>query len=320
MIRSAPGGPDVEVVIPTHEGAARLRRALRSLAVQTTPAAVRVVVNGSRDGTVGMLASEFPQVEVLELPHNIGFGAAINRAVARSTAALIVLMNDDAEADPRFVERMAAAWRDSGAEMVAGCMRTPTGRVETLGVIVDRSLNAYDAGFGSSYPPTGEEVSPILGPSGGAAGYARDAFARAGGFDETLFAYLEDVDLAIRMRLAGMRCAPAPDAFVWHAHSATLGARSARKNELLGFAREYLLWKHGAGLSIPERARARALDLVVYSGKLVFDRDLGAVRGAWRARGRVRARPRPPANPALPGLLADLTAREQLARRLARRR
>lgn len=320
MSSPAPGEAEVEVVIPTHDGAERLRRALASLAAQTAPATVRVVVNGSRDGTSRMLAGEHPQVDVLELPQNVGFGAAINRAAERSKAGLLILMNDDAEADSSFVERMTAAWRGSGAEMVAGCMRTPAGRVETLGIIVDRALNAYDAGFGSPYPPPRDAAPPILGPSGGAAGYAREAFARAGGFDETLFAYLEDVDLAIRMQLAGMRCVSVPDAFVWHAHSATLGAGSARKNELLGFAREYLLWKHGAGMSIAERARARALDLVVYSGKLAIDRDAGAARGAWRARRHVRRRPRPPANPALPGLLADMGLGEQLSRRLARRR
>jgi GT2 family glycosyltransferase len=142
-----------------------------------------------------------------------------------------------------------------------------------------------------------------------------------GGFDETIFIYYEDVDLAIRMQLDGMSCVAAPDAFVRHEHSATVGARSARKNELLGFARGYLLWKYGRNLTLRERARGLLTDAVVYAGKAVIDRNVAALRGRRRARRVTGDRVRPPADPRFAEMpLLRLGLRESLSRRLARRR
>jgi len=160
-----------------------------------------------------------------------------------------------------------------------------------------------------------------MGPSGGAALITREAFESLGGFDEAIFAYLEDADLAIRMRLEGMVIALAPGAVVWHEHSATLGSGSAAKNELMGCSRAYLLWKHGRGMPLMRRLEVHLTDLIVYCGKALIDRNLGAVRGhvrAWREhRGRTRPRPSPGFD-ALP--FVELGPLEALARRLDRRR
>lgn len=311
---------EIEVLIPHWNRASGLRGALDSLRLQTLPASTCVVDNGSTDETGTMLASDYPEVRVVHLPRNLGFGAALNRGVQTSRARIVVFLNNDAVADARFLERLATRQAETAAEMVAGCLRSPDGRIESLGVEVDSSLNAYDAYYGQPFEDGFSAPAP-LGPTGGAGAYLRDAFESVGGFDETLFAYLEDVDLAIRMRLAGLRCAAAPDAFVWHRHSATLGARSARKNELLGFGRGYLLWKFGGGLSKTQRLTAALGDCVVYAGKAVVDRNLGAVRGRLRARRLLRGRPRPAPDPRIAELpLLRLSLREALGRRVARRR
>ena len=311
--------PDIEVLIPHHNRAASLARTLDALAAQTLRAEVCVIDNASTDGTAEMLSGGHPEVRVVSLAANLGFGAAINRGAETSRARLLVLLNNDAVPDARFIELIEAAQRGTGAEMVAACLRSPDGRVESLGVEVDRSLNAYDAGHGGDFEP-GVAAEP-LGPTGGAGAYLRAAFNEVGGFDETIFAYLEDVDLAIRMRLAGMTCAVQPAAFAYHEHSATLGARSAAKNELVGFARGYLLWKHGRSLPVGARAWAHATDAIVYLGKAVMDRNVSALRGRLRARRVTRSRERPGANPALGSLpLLDLGRRASLRRRLERRR
>ncbi len=312
--------PRVEVLIPHRDRVASLARTLESLESQTVAATACVIDNGSTDTTRAMLAERFPGVRVVALERNHGFGAAVNRGAFSSRAELLVLLNNDAVADERFVEALVAARSATGAEMVAGCLRSPDGPVESLGVEVDRALNTYDAGFGLA-DPARYVGPPPLGPSGGAALYEREAFVRAGGFDEAFFAYLEDVDLALRMRLAGCRCALALDALAWHEHSATLGARSDAKNELLGHSRAYLLWKHGAALTAPQRVQAHLIDAVVYAGKAVIDRNLGALRGRRRAALERRGRVRPPADPRLRELpLLDLGLAESLRRRLVRRR
>ena len=89
------------------------------------------------------------------------------------------------------------------------------------------------------------DVPNPLGPSGAAAAYLNDAFWEAGGFDERIFAYWEDVDLALSLRTLGYKCALARRAIGTHAHSATLGSGSPRKNYLMGFGRGYVLRKWG---------------------------------------------------------------------------
>lgn len=292
---SAHGLPAAEVLIPHHNRADSLRRTLRALKRQTHPTPVRVVDNASSDETREMLSTDFPEVACTPLDSNLGFGAALNRGAEHTDATVLVFLNNDAVPDERFCEELLAVQADSGAEMVAARLGRPGGLIESLGVEVDRSLIAYDVAYGEEWEGAVERhPDPPLAPSGGAAAVVRDAFMAAGGFDEGFFAYLEDVDLGIRMRMLGMRCVLAPRAVVWHEHSATLGPGSEAKNRLLGSGRSRLARKYGANLTASARARGLVIDAAVYAGKALVDRNLGALRG-WGA--SARATPRGPADP-----------------------
>ena len=287
--------PSAEVLIPHFNRAESLRRTLEALERQTHPVPVRVVDNASPDGTLEMLRAEFPAVAVTELQSNLGFGSALNRAVGDTDAAVLIFLNNDAVPDERFCEELLTTQAETGAEMVAACLGRPDGRIESLGVEVDGSLIAYDVGYGEEREGApARHPEPPLAPSGGAAAFSREAFLEAGKFDEGFFAYLEDVDLGIRMRMLGMRCALAPGAMVWHEHSGTLGPGSEAKNRLLGSGRGRLVRKYGRNLTWAARARGLVIDGAVYAGKALIDRNLGAVRGRAEAR---RAVPRGPADP-----------------------
>jgi GT2 family glycosyltransferase len=114
-----------------------------------------------------------------------------------------------------------------------------------------------------------------------------------GGFDEGFFAYMEDVDLGIRMRMLGMRCVLAADAVAWHEHSATLGSGSAAKNRLLARGRARIARKYGANLAWSARARGFLIEAAVNGGKAIIDRNFGAVRGHLEG---LRRTPRGPAD------------------------
>jgi GT2 family glycosyltransferase len=315
---SAPELPSAEVLIPHHNRADSLRRTLQALERQTHRVPVRVVDNASSDGTPEMLRSEFGEVECTRLEANLGFGAALNRAVEASKAEVLVFLNNDALPDERFCEELLAAQSVSGVEMVAACLLRGDGRVESLGIQVDRSLIAYDIAYGED--PEGaakRHPGPPLAPSGGAAAFAREAFRAAGGFDEGFFAYLEDVDLGIRMRMLGMRCVLAPRAKAVHEHSATLGSGSEAKNRLLGSGRARLVRKYAANLTLSARARGLLIDGVVFAGKALIDRNLGAVRGHREAS---RATPRGPVDPRFERVpLIDRGIAASLRSRLGRR-
>jgi GT2 family glycosyltransferase len=280
-------------MIPTLNGRALLGRALRALQRQELAADVCVIDNGSADGTATMVESDFPGTRLIRFNSNQGFGRAINEGARTSSADLVVSLNNDAEPDPAFVLEIAESYTHTRPEMIAACLRQEDGSIDSLGVEIDSSLWAYDVARGDTYGlPSHKGLEP-LAPTGGAAAYRRDAFLDLGGFDEQIVAYLEDVELGIRMRMAGMRCALAYRSFAWHRHSATLGSGSTEKNRLMGSSRGYLIWRHGSNLSARERFRGFVGDLVVYSGQMLIDRNMGSVRGRLERHRALRGSQRP---------------------------
>ena len=310
--------PSAEVLIPHFNRAESLRATLTALSRQTRRVPVRVVDNGSVDGTREMLRLDFPDVACTPLDSNLGFGAALNRGAAESEADVLVFVNNDAVPEERFCEALLEAQASSGAEMVAACLRRRDGRVESLGVEVDQSLIPVDVAYGEEWEGAVERhPTPPAGPSGGAAAYLHAAFSAAGGFDEGFFAYLEDVDLAIRMRMLGMRCVLAAAAVAWHEHSATLGSGSGAKNRLLGCGQARLMRKYAANIGWSARARGALIEAAIYGGKLLIDRNLGAVHGRFEA---ARATPRGPTDPRFARVpISERSMGETLRLRLRRR-
>jgi GT2 family glycosyltransferase len=312
--------PAIEVVVAHRNNVEALTRLLTALRKQSEPAAVCVVDDASTDETPDVIPAAFPEIRYERLEHNVGFSRANNHGIRTSLAQWVVLLNNDTVPEPNFIEALRRAWEGSGADMVAATLRRPDGMIDSAGIEVDRSLVAFDLLHGRPYAP--EEVARLepLAPCAGAGAYRRDALLTVGGFDEAMFAYLEDVELGIRLRMADARCAVAPDTFAWHEHSAFWGSGSARKNERMGHSRGYIVWKYRRDLSAAERLRGHVIDALVYSGQVAIDRNAGAVRG--RAKSAVqRARRRPP--PAHDGFAlvprAPLSAGAALRRRLGRR-
>ena len=273
------------VYIPNLDGALHLRRALDSLRAQTSPVDVVVVDNGSADESVALVREEFPEVAVIELGENLGFGTALNRGIREHPADPLILLNNDVECEPRFVEALLDAHR-GGAEMVAGVLvqeRAPE-LIDSAGVVADRTLMGFDHLHGEPLE-VARTASDPLGPTGGAALYERAAFEAVGGFDERIFLYYEDLDLALRLAATGARCRLAPDARALHAYSASLGAASAAKYARTGWSRGYMLRRYGV-MSHPGPAlRALACEGAICAGQLLRDHTgkglAGRLRG-WR--------------------------------------
>jgi N-acetylglucosaminyl-diphospho-decaprenol L-rhamnosyltransferase len=308
------------VVVPSWNGAERLALLLPSLG---SAAQVIVVDNGSSDGTRELLARRFPDVDVLALPRNEGFSRAVNRAARAAAGDVLVLVNDDCVCRPGFVERLAAAVRPAdGLVMAAGVLLEAgdPGTIDTAGIELDDTLLVFDHLNGLPVAALAD-APPPFGPSGAAAAFDRAAFLEAGGFDEKLFAYWEDVDLVLRLRLAGARCATAWDARALHAHSATLGAGSARKDRLTGFGRGYVLRKWSV-LGGRRAARVLPRELAICLAQLLVDGTAAGFGGriaGWRAAGAVPRQGYPGADVGAGRrrLLDELRRRGDRRRRLA---
>ena len=102
--------PVVSVITPTWNRRDLLRECLRSLAAQTfLDREVIVVDNGSSDGSAEMVLAEFPQVVLIRNAENRGFCAAVNQGIRQARGRYVALLNNDAEADPGWLEELVRA-------------------------------------------------------------------------------------------------------------------------------------------------------------------------------------------------------------------
>jgi N-acetylglucosaminyl-diphospho-decaprenol L-rhamnosyltransferase len=268
------------VIVPTVTPslAARL---LESLGGREARFETLVVDNGTGASELERATAKLDGASVLRLNENHGYGRAVNHAVRAAQCDALVLLNDDSVVDPGYVEAIVRALDPAGGVvMTAGVMRDSRspGSIETAGIELDHTLLAYDYLNGEPLSALQGSVPDPIGPSGAAAAFDREAFLSVGGFDERIFAYLEDVDLVLRIRRKGGRCRLAKDARGVHEHSATLGPGSPRKDYLAGFGRGYLLRKWS--VVSPRRLPAVLLREVGQAAvQSAMDRNLGPVRG-----------------------------------------
>ncbi|MEJ2216105.1 MAG: glycosyltransferase family 2 protein [Gemmatimonadota bacterium] len=227
--------PRVSVVIPSWNGAAMLPRVLDSLRAQQFRDFETVVVdNGSEDGSVRLLADDYPEVRVVALPRNAGFAAAVNAGVAASRSELVALLNNDAVARPGWLGALvAAADMHPEAGSFASRMldlRDPS-RIDAAGDQL--GIFASNCGHGAPDGEAFDAPAYVLSACAGAAAYRRTALADVGPFDERYFAYMEDMDWGVRAQLRGHDCLYVPNAVVLHEGSKTSDRIPDRKFFLL---------------------------------------------------------------------------------------
>jgi|DewCreStandDraft_1066081.scaffolds.fasta_scaffold00697_17 GT2 family glycosyltransferase len=270
--------PLATVVIVTWNGRALLEQTLPAVLAQTyRPFEVLVVDNGSTDGTVPWLRRHFPTVRLLRLPVNRGFAGGANHGLAAARGSLVATLNNDCWPEPTWLAALVETLLATpGAAMCASKMlfAHQPDRLNSTGLDLDVLGLAWDRDGGRR---DGEEATaPPFGPCAGAALYRREAVRQVGGFDSRFFCYLEDVDLAWRLRRAGWTCAYAPQARVYHLHAATLGDDSPWKRYLLGRNKLWLLAQN-----YPRGPLLRRLPLI-----LLYDLLALASYALWPAPGR----------------------------------
>lgn len=307
--------PTATVVIPT-VSPARALEAVRSLAEAGQGFETIVVDNGTGSSELVRGAAGLDGARVLVLEENLGYSKAVNRAARQAQGDVLILINDDSVVGPGYVERITAALDPGQGHVMAAGVMCDAGSpdlIESAGIELDWTLLAFDYLNGEPVEILDRGVADPIGPSGSNAAYWRDAFLEIGGFDERIFAYLEDVDLALRLRRAGGSCRLARTARGLHEHSATLGSGSRRKDYLMGYGRGYLLRKWN--VITPRRLPGiAARELYLGLGQVLFDRNLGGVHG--RLDGLRATRPTEP----YPGPLADPPTLLATLRRRWRRR
>lgn len=221
---------DAAVIVVNYNGGAHLRRCLAALAAQTRmPRQIVVLDNASTDGSADAIQSLLPAARVVRAERNHGYARGNNLAVAQAgEVRWIVTLNPDAFPEPDWLaslEAAAAAFPDY--RMFASCLllAEDPSRLDGAGDSYHISGLAWRRYHGKPLAYALETVE-VFSPCGAAAMFRRDLFLASGGFDEDFFCYMEDVDLAFRLRLLGERCLYVPQARVLHVGSAIAGLRS----------------------------------------------------------------------------------------------
>lgn len=227
---AAAAPPRVAVVVLNWDGLLLTRACVRSLLRQSWPACeIHVVDNGSRGDDAGALRAEFgTAIRVHELPRNEGFAggcnAALRAVLAEGCCEFVALLNNDAEADPRWLEELVAtAVRDARTGAVASRMRLydQPDLLDNAGVWLLRNGECAPRG---RLQPAADWNRPdeVLVACGGAV-LLRTAMLRAiGVFRDDFVANFEDVDLLLRAQALGWRVRYAPAAEVRHHLNATI--------------------------------------------------------------------------------------------------
>ncbi len=304
------GDPAVSVVVPNWNGRGWLPRCLDAVARQElAPCEVIVVDNGSSDGSADYLRTEHRWVRVLELGRNTGFAHAANEGLKAARNELVALLNTDVMLAADWLARMAGVLLgDPGAASVACKMLSledPT-RIYDAGDVLRRDGVCEQRGRFRRDDGRWDSAGEVFGACAGAALYRRSALLEVGGFDERYFAYLEDVDLALRLRLAGWRCRYEPAVAL---HAGEGSAHRLRGGHL------YLVERNTLVL-VAKAFPIRWLPLVAYrqaawAWHAARERRLGwQLRGAaaalpmlpaaWRERRQLRSSARVPVEVAVP--------------------
>src|SRR5829696_6167989 len=219
--------PEIAVVVVNWNGAHLLRTCLGSLRGQTFSDFETILVdNGSTDASRELVAREFPEVRVVPLAENRGLAGGTNAGIAVTDAPIIATLNNDTEADPRWLAELHAALESHPEAGSAASKLLLFDRRDVIHSAGDfYGLDGIPGNRGVWQPDAGAYTRPelVFGACAGAAAYRRSMLEDVGSFEDSFFMYCEDVDLAFRSQLLGYRCVFVPSAIVYHMLSATGG-------------------------------------------------------------------------------------------------
>ena len=294
----------VAVVILNWNGEQMLRDFLPSVVEHSVlpdamgEAVVYVADNGSTDGSLALLADEFPMVRTIVFDENYGFAEGYNKAFEQIDAEYAVLLNSDVEVTPGWLlpiveymeihpevavcqPKLMAYHRKEEFEY-AGAMG---GYLDRYGYpycrgrifdTVEKDLHQYDADV------------PLLWATGACLMVRLPIYKEVGGLDGRFFAHMEEIDLCWRLRCRGYEVRSVAESVVYHVGGATLNAGNPRKT-FLNFRNNLLmLYKNLPEGELRKVLFVRALLDYVAAAMFLLKGEWGNVKAVFRARKEYR--------------------------------
>jgi GT2 family glycosyltransferase len=228
--------PSVSVIIVNYNAGDYLPRCIESLKLQSRKDfEVILVDNASTDNSLSMAEREIAEdsrFTTFRMAENIGFAAGNNWGSEHATGPWIATLNPDAFPEPDWLESLLAATEHTPGVAMFGSMQLNAANPSALD-------GAGDRYFAAGVPWRDQNSTRIqaaqranvnsyktFSPCGAAALYCATAYRAAGGFDETFFCFVEDIDLGFRLRLRGHVCRQVVAAKVLHVGGGAGGGES----------------------------------------------------------------------------------------------
>jgi len=250
---STPGHPEpprhASIVIPNWNGKDLLEKYLPTVLEACSPSdEVIVVDNASSDGSAEFIEDRFPQVRLLRMERNLGFGGGANAGIRAARHRIAVLLNNDMRATPDFLAPLLAGFTGDDVFAVSAQLffSDPARRREETGL----TTGSFEKGFirvGHLADDQINRLYPTFYAGGGSTAYDREKFLELGGFDP-LFEpfYLEDTDLSYNAWRRGWKVLYQPASRLYHEHRATIGKHYSREAIRAYLQKNYVLmvWKN----------------------------------------------------------------------------
>jgi GT2 family glycosyltransferase len=285
----------VAVVLLSWNGRTDTLACLASLAAATYPELAPIVVdNGSSDGVAEAVAAAFPEAELIRSEQNLGFAGGSNLGIARALergAGYVLLLNNDVEVDPGFVEPLLEEARrrpDAGALCSKVLYLDPPDLIWFAGASFDprAGYNGRQRGYREHDDGRFEQVVETERACGAAMLVSREVLEQVGLLDPELFAYSEDTDWSLRARRAGRRHYLVPASKVWHKVSVSTGGESSPTTLYYNLRNTLEICERYAPLGALASARRRAVLVSTHLAQALLSRrrreGLGAVVQGYR--------------------------------------
>lgn len=216
------------IIIPNYNGKHFLKPCLDSLAKQTyKDYEIMIVDNASTDGSLSYIEEFYPELRVISLSKNFGFSRAVNEGIKAARTPYVILLNNDTTADPQYIEEMVHA-----IEVSKSIFSVSSKMIQMYHPgLIDSAGDQYTLMGWGVCRGTGRSITNYTKPDSiftacaGAAIYRRSVFQKIGYFDESHFAYLEDIDIGYRAKIFGYKNLYCPTAIVYHVGSGTSGSK-----------------------------------------------------------------------------------------------
>lgn len=268
----------LSIVIPTFNNWRLLSRCLQTVALHRPSDCEVIVVDDASPVPIGSLvATHFPDVRVIRRATNGGFCRSANVGLQAARGTIVELLNDDTEVCADWTTRPLAAFADPTVAAVAPlvCKLPHRRRIDSAGDHYFPIGIAKKRGENRPVEHPYDRPGEVLTASASSAFYRRSAILAAGGFPEHFGAYLDDVDLGLKLRLAGHRCVFEPASRVMHWVSRSHPTGSRRIQQQVSRNSEFLFWENTTARQLAWLAAPHLVFLLVQLAYKAMRGDFG---------------------------------------------